>query len=78
MMARQCGLAPGDFIWTGGDCHIYVNQIDGVKEQLTRAPRPLPQLVIHRQPASIFEYRFEDFEITGYDPHPAIKFPVAV
>jgi thymidylate synthase len=78
MMAQQCGLAPGDFIWTGGDCHIYLNQIEGVKEQLTRAPRPLPKLVIHRQPASIFEYRFEDFEITGYEPHPPIKFPVAV
>jgi thymidylate synthase len=78
LVAQQCGLVPGDFIWTGGDCHIYVNQIDGVREQLTRAPRPLPRLVLHRQPPSIFEYRFEDFEIVGYDPHPPLKFPVAV
>jgi thymidylate synthase len=78
MMAQQCGLAPGDFVWTGGDCHIYVNQIEGVKEQLARAPKPAPKLVIHRQPASILEYRFEDFEITGYEPHGPIKFPVAV
>jgi thymidylate synthase len=78
LMAQQCGLAPGDFIWTGGDCHIYLNQIEGVQEQLKRAPRPLPQLVIHRRPPSIFEYRFEDFEIVGYDPHPPIKFLVAV
>ena len=78
MVAQQCDLAPGDFIWTGGDCHIYLNQFDGVREQLTRQPRPLPKLVLKRRPASIFEYRFEDFEIVGYDPHPPIKFAVAV
>jgi thymidylate synthase len=78
LVAHQCDLVPGDFVWTGGDCHIYLNQIDGVREQLGREPRPLPKLNIKRKPASIFEYRFEDFEIAGYDPHPPIKFPVAV
>ncbi|HWQ93447.1 MAG TPA: thymidylate synthase [Clostridia bacterium] len=78
MVAQQCDLQPGDFVWTGGDCHIYLNQVQGVQEQLAREPRPLPKLVLKRRPASIFDYRFEDFEITGYDPHPAIKFQVAV
>jgi thymidylate synthase len=78
MVAQQCGLQPGDFVWTGGDCHIYLNQIEGVQEQLKREPRPLPKLVIKRKPASILEYQFEDFEIVGYDPHPPIKYPVAV
>lgn len=78
MVAQQCDLAPGDFVWTGGDCHIYLNQLDGVREQLQREPRPLPRLTIKRRPASILEYQFEDFEINGYDPHPPIKFPVAV
>jgi thymidylate synthase len=78
MVAQQCDLEPGDFIWTGGDCHIYMNQFDGVREQLSREPRPLPKLVIKRKPASILEYRFEDFEIVDYDPHPPIKFLVAV
>ncbi|MRR10515.1 thymidylate synthase, partial [bacterium] len=62
MVAQQCDLLPGDFVWTGGDCHIYHNQFEGVKEQLTRTPRPLPKLVIKRRPPSIFGYRFEDFE----------------
>ena len=78
LVAQQCDLQPGDFVWTGGDCHIYLNQVEGVREQLTREPRSLPKLLIKRKPASIFEYRFEDFEIVGYDPHPPIKFPVAV
>jgi thymidylate synthase len=78
LVAQQCGLQVGDFLWTGGDCHIYLNQIEGVQEQLKREPRPLPKLIIKRKPASIFEYQFEDFEITGYDPHPPIKYPVAV
>lgn len=78
MVAQQCNLAPGDFIWTGGDCHIYLNQVDGVREQLTREPLPLPRLVIHRKPSSIFDYRFEDFAIEGYNSHPPIKFPIAV
>ena len=78
MVAQQCDLEPGDFIWTGGDCHIYVNQFDGVKEQLSREPRPLPKLIIKRKPASILEYQFEDFEMVDYNPHPPIKFAVAV
>jgi len=78
LIAQQCDLEPGDFVWTGGDCHIYLNQIEGVREQLKRAPRPLPKLVIKRKPPSLFDYHFDDFEITGYDPHPPIKYPVAV
>jgi thymidylate synthase len=78
MVAQQCDLQPGDFIWTGGDCHVYQNQEAGVREQLSRESRPLPQLALKRRPASILEYQFEDFEISGYDPHPPIKFPVAV
>jgi thymidylate synthase len=78
LVAHQCDLQPGDFVWTGGDCHIYLNQIEGVLEQLKREPRPLPKLVIKRKPSSITGYQFEDFEIVGYDPHPAIKYPVAV
>jgi thymidylate synthase len=76
--AQQCDLQPGEFIWTGGDCHIYLNQVEGVREQLSRAPRPLPRLVLKRRPSSILDYRFEDFELLDYDPHPAIKFLVAV
>jgi thymidylate synthase len=78
MVAQQCDLQPGDFIWTGGDCHIYINQLDGVTEQLTRVPRPLPRLNIMRKPPSILEYRFEDFEIVGYDPDRPIKYHVAI
>ena len=78
MVAQQCDLQPGDFIWTGGDCHIYVNQIDGVREQLARESRPLPRLLIKRKPASLLDYRFADFELTDYNPHPPIKFAVAV
>jgi thymidylate synthase len=78
MMAQQCVLKPGDFIWTAGDCHIYVNQFEGVREQLTREPRPLPKLVLKRCPSSIFDYKYDDFEFVGYEPHPPIKFPVAV
>jgi thymidylate synthase len=78
MLAQQCDLDVGDFIWTGGDCHIYDNHVEQVQTQLARAPRPYPQLLIKRRPASIFDYAFEDFEVVGYDPHPAIKAPVAV
>lgn len=78
MVAQQCDLQPGDFIWTGGDCHIYVNQFDGVREQLSREPRPLPRLIIKRKPSSILEYQFEDFEIVDYNPYPPIKYSVAV
>ncbi len=78
MLAQQCDLDVGDFIWTGGDCHIYDNHREQVALQLTREPRPWPTLAIRRRPASIFDYAFEDFEIHGYEPHAAIKAPVAV
>jgi thymidylate synthase len=78
MMAEQTGLQVGDFIWTGGDCHIYSNHFDQVQEQLSRSTLPLPKLVLKRKPASVFEYRYEDIEIVGYECHPAIKAPVAV
>jgi thymidylate synthase len=78
MVAQQCDLAPGDFVWTGGDCHIYRNHFDQVREQLSRDPYPYPHLRIARRPASLFDYRFEDFEILDYQAHPHIKAPVAV
>ncbi len=78
MVAQQCDLDVGDFVWVGGDCHIYSNHFDQVREQLARAPRSYPKLVIRRRPASLFEYRYEDFEFVGYEPHPHIKAPVAV
>ena len=78
LVAQQCDLEVGEFIWTGGDCHIYSNHFEQVQLQLSREPRPYPQLVIKRKPDNIDGYEFEDFEIVGYDPHPAIKAPVAV
>ncbi|MBA3623815.1 MAG: thymidylate synthase [Methylibium sp.] len=78
MLAQQCDLEVGDFIWTGGDCHLYSNHREQVERQLTRDPRPYPSVNIKRRPASLFEYEVEDFEVLGYDPHPAIKAPVAV
>ena len=78
MIAAQCELAVGDFVWTGGDCHIYSNHFEQVREQLSREPRPYPELSIKRRPASLFEYAFEDFEFVGYEPHPHIKAAVAV
>jgi len=78
MVAQQCDLEPGDFVWTGGDCHLYDNHMEQVELQLSREPRPYPKLVIHRRPDSLFDYRYEDFEIVDYDPHPHIKAPVAV
>ena len=78
MVAQQCDLQPGDFIWTGGDCHLYLNHLDQARTQLEREPFPLPRLTILRRPDSIFDYRFEDFEISGYQSHPHIKAPVAV
>lgn len=78
MVAQQCGLAVGDFIWTGGDCHLYSNHMLQVAEQLSREPRPYPSLHIKRKPDSIFDYHYDDFEICGYDPHPHIKAPVAI
>ena len=78
MMAQQAGLEVGDFVWTGGDCHLYSNHLEQVELQLARETRKLPRLEIKRKPDSLFDYRFEDFEVVGYDPHPAIKAPVAV
>ena len=78
MLAQQCDLEVGDFIWTGGDCHIYDNHAEQVRTQLARKPRPYPTLVLRRRPASIFDYEVDDFAVEGYDPHPAIKAPVAV
>jgi thymidylate synthase len=78
MFAQQCDLEPGEFIWTGGDCHLYSNHLQQADEQLARTPYPLPKLEINRRPPSIFEYDFEDFAIVGYEAHPHIKAPVAV
>ncbi len=78
MFAQQCDLIPGEFVWTGGDVHLYSNHFEQAKLQLSRQPFPLPKLVIKRKPASIFEYEFEDFEIVNYQSHPGIKAPIAV
>jgi thymidylate synthase len=78
MVAQQTGLEVGDFVWTGGDCHLYSNHLEQVNLQLSRTPLPLPSLVIKRRPDSIFDYEYEDFEVVGYECHPAIKAPVAV
>ena len=78
MVAQQCGLEVGEFIWTGGDCHMYSNHSEQVDLQLSREPFPYPQLVIKRKPADIFSYAFEDFEVVDYQHHAPIKAPVAV
>ncbi|SHH05551.1 thymidylate synthase [Pollutimonas bauzanensis] len=78
MVAQQCDLDVGDFIWTGGDCHLYSNHMEQVALQLSREPYPYPALNIKRKPESLFDYRYEDFEIVGYESHPHIKAPVAV
>ena len=78
MLAQQCDLEVGDFIWTGGDCHLYSNHAEQVALQLARPPHPYPTLRIRRRPPSIFDYEYDDFEIVGYEHHPAIKAPVAV
>jgi len=78
MVAQQCNLEVGDFIWTGGDCHLYSNHLEQVDLQLSRDFFPLPKLNILRKPDSIFDYEFEDFEIAGYECHPHIKAPVAI
>jgi thymidylate synthase len=78
MVAQQCDLEPGEIVHSIGDLHLYSNHLEQARLQLGRAPRPLPQLRIKRRPASIFDYRFEDFEIVGYDPHPHIAAPIAV
>ncbi len=78
MMAQQADLKVGDFVWTGGDCHLYLNHLAQVEEQLSREPLALPRLAIKRRPDSIFDYRFEDFEILNYEFHPHIKAAIAV
>jgi thymidylate synthase len=78
MVAQQCDLGVGEFIWTGGDCHLYRNHLEQVELQLARAPYPLPRLIIQRRADSLFDYRFEDFEIADYRCHPAIKAPIAI
>jgi thymidylate synthase len=78
MIAEQCRLQVGEFIWTGGDVHIYNNHIQQVNQQLLREPRPLPNIRFLKKPDSIFDYRFEDIEVVGYDPHPVIRAPIAV
>jgi thymidylate synthase len=78
MVAHVTGLEVGEFVWTGGDCHIYTNHMDQVNEQLTREPRTLPKMLIKRKVDSIFDLTYDDFELTGYDPLPGIKAPIAV
>jgi thymidylate synthase len=78
MIAQQCDLGVGDFVWTGGDCHLYANHMAQVDEQLSRAPLPLPTLAFRRRPPSIFHYEVEDIEVVDYRHHPAIRAPVAV
>lgn len=78
MIAQQCNLEAGDFVWTGGDCHLYLNHLTQAKLQLTRAPLALSQLIIHKKPPSLFDYQFDDFEFCNYQSHPAIKAPIAV
>jgi thymidylate synthase len=78
MVAQQCDLEVGEFIWSGGDCHLYLNHVDQAREQLSRVPGELPQLHIKRKPASLFDYQFDDFEILNYVAQPTIKAPIAV
>ncbi len=78
MMAQQCDLEPGDLVWVGGDCHLYLNHLEQADLQLARSPLPLPQLRLRRRPVSIFEYDYEDFEFVNYQHHAAIAAPVAV
>jgi thymidylate synthase len=78
MLAQQCDLTVGDFIWTGGDCHLYLNHLQQADLQLERSPFPLPRLEIRRRPPSLFDYAYEDFEFIDYRCHAAIKAPIAV
>ncbi len=78
MVAQVCGLQPGEFIWTGGDTHLYSNHLEQVQLQLTREPRPLPKMVLNPEVKDIFAFRYEDFSLQNYNPHPPIKAPVAV
>ncbi len=78
MVAQQCDLLPGEFVWTGGDVHLYMNHMEQAHLQLSREPYEIPQLTIKRKPESIFDYVLEDFEIVNYQSHPTIKAPIAV
>lgn len=78
MLAQQCSLKLGEFIWTGGDCHLYLNHLKQANLQLTRIPNKLPKLIILKKPVSIFNYKFEDFKIIGYNPYPSIKAPISI
>ena len=78
MMAQQCNLKPGHLVWSGGDIHVYANHLQQVQEQLSRTPKALPQVRFKRKPESIFDYQYEDIELSNYDPYPAIKGKVAV
>ena len=78
MLAQVCDYEPGDFIWTGGDCHLYLNHLEQAKAQLAREPRSLPTMHLNPAVKDIFGFRFEDFAVDGYDPHPHLKAPVAV
>jgi len=78
MVAQVCGLKPGDFVWTGGDCHLYSNHFEQAKEQLARTPRRLPTMRVNPEVKDLFAFRFEDFELVGYEPMPHIKAPVAI
>jgi thymidylate synthase len=78
MLAQQTDLLPGELVWTGGDCHLYLNHLEQVELQLAREPLPLPKLAIKRKPPSLFDYRFDDFELLGYKAHASIKAPIAV
>ncbi|HYX74833.1 MAG TPA: thymidylate synthase [Steroidobacteraceae bacterium] len=78
LFAQQCDFVPGELVWTGGDCHLYLNHLEQADLQLQRSPLPAPGLVIHRRPPSIFDYRYEDFEFRGYQHHAPIRAPVAV
>jgi thymidylate synthase len=78
LFAQQCDLAPGEFIWTGGDCHLYLNHVEQADEQLTRTPYAPPTLEIRRKPPSVFEYEYDDFQILNYQAHPGIRAPIAV
>jgi thymidylate synthase len=78
LFAQQCDLQPGELIWSGGDCHLYLNHLQQADQQLSRAPLPLPRLALRRRPATMFEYQYEDFEFVNYQHHAPIKAPVAV
>ena len=77
MVAQSVGMLAGDLVWTGGDCHIYVNQVDGIKEQLTREPMKLPKLWLNPEVKNLFDFKFEDIKVVDYKSHPPINFPLS-